>query len=332
MVNKPRSRSSGGSPGQGSAIGGWAVAAGLVFVVGLLSVEQLHSDRLPLPVWLPSLTVLVTGAAAGLGISGRVVKLVALGLAGFVWLLIAASGVNVDAVLSVVVVVPILGIGIAIGWLVRRLTPTSAGRVLPIVAAGMFVLACLPYPVAVIEAGRTVRVAHAELGGIDGPAGTFRGVGLGQATAAVTARFGRPPVGEAGTNPDPYGPLAGGSVFDGPGSLDVGSPPVDTFLRYPEVAFQIRRGRVRWVQIIDPAEATSAGVGVGDSMSRVRQAYPAARCGEDSIHEEPDYVAYPYCEVRLSADRWLAFFGTYREPGKPVLGIWLSTYRLESPT
>lgn len=161
---------------------------------------------------------------------------------------------------------------------------------------------------------------------IDERHGSYAGVRLGDTAGAVQRVFGRAPVWRADQKIEP---LQGGDLFDGPSSLDFTKPPRDTFLRYAHVAFALRDGHVRWIQINETTVATATGVGPGDSMTLVRRAYPNARCSEDSIHAEPDYIPYPVCAVHAGPLRWLTFFGTYRKPGTPVVAVWLSTRRLD---
>jgi hypothetical protein len=277
------------------------------------------------------------------GIGIRRIKLGALGLAGLAWLAVGIGAQDIDIVLGVVVLLPLVGLGLGIGtlarWIVVGISQRPGGGRSPafspyawptrLVVGATFVLACLPYPLAVVERTRTVTAAHATGRVIDERGGTFRGVGLGDRVDRVAAALGRPGADENASQTDEFGPLDTSNPFAGPSSIDVGSSPEDSFLRYAHASFEVRRGRVLAVQIDDHTVATAAGLGPGDSISLVRRAYPRAVCGEDTIHAEPDYIPYPECQVAIAAHRWLAFFGTYREPGVPVLDVWLSTEPLE---
>jgi hypothetical protein len=319
------------------------VGAGLIGVAAILAVEGLHADRLPTSAWVGLASVVAAGAAAGVGIGVRRIKLGALGLAGLAWLAVGIGAKNVDVVLGVVVLVPLIGLGLGIGTLGRRIVaggwPRPGGRRSPAfspsawptrsVVGATFVLACLPYPLAVAERTRTLTAAHSAGRVIDERAGTFRGVGLGDRVARVAAALGRPGADESASQTDEFGPLDTSNPFAGPSSTDIGSSPEDSLMRYTHVSFEVRRGRVLAVQIDDRSVATAAGISPGDSISLVRRAYPRAVCAEDTIHAEPDYIPYPECQVAVAAHRWLDFFGTYQEPGVPVLDVWLSTEPLE---
>jgi hypothetical protein len=321
----------------------WLVGAGLVGLPAILAVEGLHDDRLPTSAWVELASILAVGIAAGVGSDIRRIKLGAVGLAGLAWLVIGIAAMDADVVVGVAVLVPLVGLGLGVGSLARRILVARArlsgprltrlvsprGSAIRVAVGATFVLVCLPYPLAVIERNRTVIVTHAAGRVIDERAGTFRGVGLGDRVADVAARLGQPAAYANASTTDQFGPLGANELFDGPSSTDLGSSQGDSLMRYAHVSFQIRGGRVRAVQIDDHSAATSAGVGPGDSISLVRRAYPRAVCGEDAIHAEPDYIPYPECQVALAAHRWLAFFATYRKPGVPVLDVWLSTGPLE---
>jgi len=311
----------------------WVVGIGSFVAVGVLVVEQFHSDRLPVGDWVPLAAFVVIGLIAGLGVRGARLKLGVAGLGAIVWPLVAgAAGDPGDGPLASLALILVAGLGLAVGSVGRRILERGTGRrrVPGAVVGVAFVVGLAPYPVAVIERDRTVRVAHPAGRVIDERAGTFRGVGLGDPAARVSLGLGRPGTLGGAAQTEEFGPLVGSEAFDGPSSMDVGSSPEDVFMRYPHVAFQIRAGRVRSVQVDDRSAATAAGVGPGDSISLVRRAYPRATCGEDAIHEEPDDLPYPVCELRLAANRWLTFFGTYGRPGEPVVAVWLSVDDLES--
>lgn len=176
----------------------------------------------------------------------------------------------------------------------------------------------LVYPYSLIAHDATVRADHRAGRLIDERHGSYDGVRLGDPASEVRRVFGRAPVWRADQKIEP---LQGGDLFDGPSSLDYTKPPRDTFLRYAHAAFALRDGHVRWTQINDANVATAASVGPGDSMTLVRRAYPYARCSEDSIHAEPDYIPYPVCAVQAGPRRWLTFFGSYQRSGARDLAI-----------
>jgi len=83
------------------------------------------------------------------------------------------------------------------------------------------------------------------------------------------------------------------------------------------------------------------GIALGDTATNVkrimgrRRHQPgqarlrSARCSEDTIHSEPDYIPYPFCQPRLGHRRWLTFFGSYLQAGTPITGVWLTTWPLQ---
>jgi hypothetical protein len=68
---------------------------------------------------------------------------------------------------------------------------------------------------------------------------------------------------------------------------------------------------------------TRAGVGVGDDLDDVRQAYERVNCGE-AIAGEPlfgdDYPTYPWCRALVGSVR--VFFGE-----DPIASVTITSYR-----
>ncbi len=314
--------------------GAWKLAAGCVFVgaIALFGVAAGAADRLPLTPWirLPTLLLAGFGFRALMQPVGwfRSVAIVAVAAIAGAVAAVETGGSAYDAIIGSPVIGAVTLVGVIAAAIAFRVLRSRERATRTLRAFGGVALAAsyLFYPYGLIAHDATVFADHRAGRRIDERRGSYRGVRLGDPAGEVKRVFGRAPVWQADQKIEP---LQGGDLFDGPSSVDYTKPPRDTFLRYAHVAFAVRDGNVRWIQINDANVATATGVGPGDSMTLVRRAYPNARCSEDSIHAEPDYIPYPVCVVHAGSRRWLTFFGSYQDPGTPVLAIWLSTRRLE---
>ena len=154
---------------------------------------------------------------------------------------------------------------------------------------------------------------------VDERAGVLRGVRFGDTTARIHARLGDPSDEEDGFFP-------AGTDFTGPPSIpsprsDRGhlAPPEE--LHYDDTAYLVSRtaGVFAMASLADGAR-TRAGVGVGDELERVDEAYGRVSSGE-AIAGEPlfgdDYPKYAWCRAKVGAVS--VFFG-----GDPIESITLT--------
>ena len=298
-----------------------AYLAGLV----LLTLELGSSDRLPLPWWLVVVTFLSLHVGAGLLLRqwrwlGLFILLVP--VAVVVGLMLENPLVLIfgGVFLAPPALVP-LALGVGVGKALERRdrwTRFSVRQRASAVAGAMVALAVLPMLVALINKARTVRVERPHPVAIDERRGAVLGVGLGDRASRVRAVFGAAPRwgGDQST-----GPLDedGGAL----GSPSAGPSRRDTFLRYPKHSFWINGDRVWSVDIIDRGAQTRRGLGVGDSLSLVEDAYPTLRCEEgDAGSDEPD--PFPYCSGRTGPGTYIYFGADYTKPGTPVTAITLA--------
>jgi hypothetical protein len=102
--------------------------------------------------------------------------------------------------------------------------------------------------------------------------GSFRGVHLGEGTAAVVRTLGEP--GRRGSFPSP---------ITGPPDAGLPGGPGETInLDYSDVAVSTRSGLVVWIVITAPDAQTYLGAGIGDSLVVWRRALPRLHCSEPS--------------------------------------------------
>jgi hypothetical protein len=149
---------------------------------------------------------------------------------------------------------------------------------------------------------------------IDERRGAYGPVALGDSTEAMFASFGeRAPAGfdESMT------PL-GADEFEGPTFIPIEA--WDDVYRYDDVVFWFHAGEVAGFEITSPGATTSRGIGVGDDLDDVVDAYPELECGEAPAG---DIDTYPYCSGRIAPDRW-AWFG-----GDPISTITFSSRGFE---
>jgi hypothetical protein len=153
---------------------------------------------------------------------------------------------------------------------------------------------------------------------VDEMAGTFRGVGIGDARETILREFGRSP---RWTPPeDPVEPLGEEDANADLGMPWVVAPPRESqprdgtprgrpfegfdVLRYREGVFSLyQRVGVYRLTTVQPGSRTRRGVEIGDSLNKARQRYPSLRCG--IRNEDSEYVEYPYCTGRLARGRFI---------------------------
>ncbi|MEA2297529.1 MAG: hypothetical protein QOF77_465 [Solirubrobacteraceae bacterium] len=300
-------------------------AGGYLAALVLFAVSVARADRLPFSGPLVLAAFLSVHLGLGLllgGWRGLAAPLLLVGalLAAAIW------GENALVVVAVVVAVPIGVAAMAVGVAGRRALErrTSPSGVL---AAGALLIAAaaLPLPLALIEQARTIRVERTGPVAIDERHGTLAGLGLRARAARVRATFGPAPPWRDG---EPTGPLDGRPGFvAGPTGEATGPSRRETHLRYLHAAFSIDGDRVWSVETTDRRAATSRGVGVGDSLSLVRRAYPGLRCGEDLVGED-EYTSFPYCTGPIGPGVYAYFSAAYTEPGTPVTAITVARHPL----
>ena len=141
---------------------------------------------------------------------------------------------------------------------------------------------------------------------IDEVRGTYRGVGIGDTTAAVERVFGR--VSLSGHD-EPIAPRKDDFV-------DIGGPTVitaacGTSLRYDHVTFFVCDGDVDGFIVAASGARTSRGVAIGDDAKEVHARYRQLTCGEAPF----EGGQYPYCGGQITKHRWL-WFG--RDPVRSI--------------
>jgi len=128
--------------------------------------------------------------------------------------------------------------------------------------------------------------------------GTYRGVGIGDTTAAVQRIFG-------------HEVLSGHAESIAPRKddfVDIGGPTVvaggcGTALRYAHVTFLVCGGHVNGFIVAQRGARTERGVAIGDDTDRARARYPRLTCGQAPF----EGGSYPYCGGRIAKHRWLWF-------------------------
>jgi hypothetical protein len=140
---------------------------------------------------------------------------------------------------------------------------------------------------------------------IDEVAGSYRGAGVGDRRAAVSAALGEA-VPLSGS--EPLDPLGGGAEHGASGFLCKGrAPGPREFLRYEEVVYLLDGGEVcGWILGRD-GSATRAGVAIGDPLADAEAAYPGLVC--DEAHQGDEDESFPYCAGRLEKRRYIWFGG-----------------------
>jgi hypothetical protein len=144
---------------------------------------------------------------------------------------------------------------------------------------------------------------------VDPAKGTVQGVSLGATKAQAVARLGPAPPwnGDQSVQPlkEDWDEIGAPSAMPFPGTPDV--------LRYDHTTVVLENGRVISVVTAERGATTPGGVGVGDDLDTVREAYPTLRCWD--APSGGGHGTYPVCSGRLSGDRWL-WFG--RDPIKSI--------------
>ena len=138
---------------------------------------------------------------------------------------------------------------------------------------------------------------------VDEREGTYRGVGIGSTREEARRELGRV---ESGST-DPLAPI-------GADPVDVGVPPSPdqprgsggiAIWRFEDAAMAASRDGAWLVTVAADDARTSEDVGVGSTLDDVREAYADAECG--TANEGTEYVQFPYCALKVTADRYLWF-------------------------
>ncbi len=309
-----------------------ATALTLLAALTATAVTVAQAETEPVGRLLVAVTVsLATCAAGGLLAQWRWIAFLGVPIAAVLLLGLGGLDNTLAAAYALIFYTPvllmILALGVGGAKVANAYAPRARKHARRLAWVGLLA-GFLPLPVMVVQANRTVHADHTAGPTIDENAGVFRSLRLGDRAARVSAVIG-PPAALAHISEGKIGPTVGsGSTDDGPSSI---AGEHDVFLRYPYLSFDIRRGRINWIQIEDPRIGTGRHVGVGDSIGLIPHAYPHASCGEDSLGSEEPPNPYPYCQIRTDAGSWLTFYGDYTRPGKPVVAIWLTRRSPESP-
>jgi hypothetical protein len=124
--------------------------------------------------------------------------------------------------------------------------------------------------------------------------GEVRGVGIGDSSEEIEGVFG-PSLGSQG-----YVPV--GERFTGPQAIPAANGRADVY-RYRGYAFLVGDSGAYALTVTVAGATTERGVGVGDLLRTVRNAYPDARCGEYDHGSD----GYPWCQTRVAGNT--VFFG-----------------------
>jgi hypothetical protein len=136
---------------------------------------------------------------------------------------------------------------------------------------------------------------------VDPVAGTVQGVALGDTRAQVEAKLGPAPPWNGDQSVAPL--EEDWTEIGAPSAMSYSGRPY--VLRYPHTSVELENGRVIAVTTAERGAVTPSGVGVGDDLGSVRQAYPSLNCGEAPI--AGGHGGYPACRGRLAQGRWLWF-------------------------
>ncbi|HKN95291.1 MAG TPA: hypothetical protein VJU60_13230 [Thermoleophilaceae bacterium] len=279
-------------------------------------------ERYPVSPWL----VLVGVVVPSLGL-GFVLDRFPWSLLGLVYLpiVIAATALSNEPVLIVATPFAVVAavVAIAVGVAARRLTKrASTAWIAP--AAGLAIAVGLVAPaVAWVQKHRTVRVHGTRPLVVDERRGTVGDVALGDPAARVRSVLGEP--GRA--NPrGGIGPLdESGDSFLGPVVLP--RLPKEQDLAYKRLFFAADSRGVRYLEVVDRRARLSRGVGPGDSISLLRDAYPRLSCDEgDAGEDEP--VPFPRCHGWTGPGVYTYVAADYSKPGTPITEIWLADFDL----
>jgi hypothetical protein len=147
--------------------------------------------------------------------------------------------------------------------------------------------------------------------------GEYAGIRLGDSRQRVLSRFGKQPKNAPDSSEfdHPY------FIPSGVGTIDYGDVSVLFGEADQQRARTVNPGRVSDLAIYGRGARTKRGVGIGDSLGRVKSAYPDVRCIPYTSLEHDSRG--PSCSTRLAPRRYI-YFG-----GDPITEIDLAVYPLE---
>jgi MFS family permease len=141
---------------------------------------------------------------------------------------------------------------------------------------------------------------------VDARVASYRGVGLGDSRKAAEKVFGPPEAHSSRVIRLPGGAAEAGAPLRIPRTLTPRSPTPPIAYRYADgTAVLFAGGRVEALVITSSSAETARGVGVGDALAKVRQAYPHAYCAGQRAASS--VLGVPYCTVPLEGGRSLRF-------------------------
>lgn len=226
----------------------------------------------------------------------------------------------------------LVGLAVAVGatkLVASRTDLRGSHRPAAVIGGGLALLSCCALALAHVNR-QFVVVKRAHPLPIDEFSGRFRGVGIGDTPERVQAALGIAPRWRVTDDTHPVGDdsstiLGGPSFGQAPGEkLDD-----DGFLRYRGVSLATNNGRVRSLEITTPRAETKHGLGIGDSIQRVRRIYPQLSCVDGNAGTDGSTLPYPYCTGEIAPDRYIFFTGDYDMHGSPIVDIWLASVPMD---
>lgn len=209
--------------------------------------------------------------------------------------------------------VVLIAIGVVIAKARARLTrDRPAGHAGTVVGFGAMAFAAVPLALAVV--GGEVRATHLHPIAIDERTGALAGVPLGSTRHDIELAFGPHPRAcgwcEGATTPNPVGRHRAYSMH------------------YPGLTFRLRDGRLVDTIIETQRAQTRKGLGVGDSISLISDAYPQLHCADIFLGSDSDYPA-GYCTGKTGPHTWMYFAADRIVHGAPVYSIEIANHPIQ---
>jgi hypothetical protein len=183
-----------------------------------------------------------------------------------------------------------------VGWLIALAIGRSGSRAVapPVwVAMAAVILSAVPIVIAVKDRNRTVRANHDPAVAVDEIHGSFGGVSFGDPAEVAIAKLGPPERRHSGKN---------------------------GYLLYPDVTLKLSRGLLVELEFRTERATTSAGLGIGDSISLLEAANPGLTC-EDDRRGVDSGEPFRSCTGLIGPRVDALIEGEYTEPGVPVDAI-----------
>jgi hypothetical protein len=139
---------------------------------------------------------------------------------------------------------------------------------------------------------------------VDARTGVVAGVRIGDTAGQIETKLGRATFGNE-FSPRRTRPFTGPLAIPAPDSIQA------AVAQYQSHAFLIGSIGTYSLKTVAPGAATQRGVGVGEPLSAVRQAYPGTRCGR---YLQGEGTAFDWCSARIGLNA--VFFG-----GDPIASI-----------